>query len=167
MINGCTEINFSKAVSFPYKNVYTVCNFIFNINGEKFMSRLHNLLVAATLSITATAALAGPKLLITHNQTDLESNAFIAGTIPSTHPTKAHSDNKVSWISVEMACFGHTTADKKCSALIKMATNSAYPIDIGTVVMDLSTGDITPKQINANGYTLIVNGPGETTIVKN
>ncbi len=130
------------------------------------MSRVYKLLIAATLTITATAALATPKNLITHNNTDLESNAFVAGTIKSNHPTKAHSTNSVSWISVKMICYGHIV-DGKCPALIKMGTNTAFPVEIGTVIMDMNTGDITPKQISNNGYTLIVNGPGETTLIAN
>ena len=47
-----------------------------------------------------------------------------------------------------------------------METNTENPVDIGMVSMDLDTGDITPKTITANGYTLVVNGPGETTLSK-
>lgn len=128
------------------------------------MKRLQNLVIAATLSITATTVLASPILLITHNTTDVESEAYIDGKIKSNHPSKAHSDNNVSWVSVKMACFGHTV-NGNCPALIKMATNTANPVDIGMVTMNLVTGDITPKQISGNGYTLIVNGPGETTLI--
>ena len=129
------------------------------------MSRFHSFLIATTLTVSATTALASPIMLITHNTTDLESNAYVGGTVPSNHPTKPHTDNKVSWVAVKMACFGHTV-DGKCPALIKVASNTAFPIDIGMVVMDLKTGDITPKQVSANGYTIIVNGPGETTLLK-
>jgi hypothetical protein len=31
----------------------------------------------------------------------------------------------------------------------------------------LETGDITPKQISNQGYSIIINGPGEATINKN
>ena len=62
-----------------------------------------------------------------------------------------------------MACFGHTV-NGTCSAVVKMSTNTANPVTVGTVTMNLDTGDITPKQLSANGYTIIVNGPGETTI---
>lgn len=130
------------------------------------MRPLQHLLLAATLSITATGALASPTMLVTHNDTDFDSNAFIAGKFPSNHPTKAHSINKVSWVAVKMACFGHNVGGK-CPALIKVGTNTATPVDIGTVVMDLNSGDISPKQLSAKGYTLIVNGPGETTLIKN
>ena len=130
------------------------------------MYRLRNILTALTLSLSASAALASPILLITHNMTDLESNAFVAGTIASRFPSKPHSDNKVSWVSVRMACFGHIV-DGKCPALIKIGTNTASPIDLGTVIMDLNSGDITPKQLSAHGYTMLVTGPGETTLLQN
>ena len=68
-----------------------------------------------------------------------------------------------------MACFGHTV-DGKCPALIKMGTgpnDGGNPVELGTVTLDLNTGIITPSQISANGYTVTVNGPGETTLSKN
>ena len=120
---------------------------------------------AITLGLATTAALASPKQLVTHNLTNVESNAFVAGTIPSQHPTHPQSDNKVMWAGVRLACFGHTT-NGKCSALIKMATNTANPVDLGVVSIDLESGDITPKQITAYGYTMTVNGPGETTLTE-
>lgn len=124
--------------------------------------------VASTLALALTTGLAlavPPKVLITHNLTDEESNAYVAGTIPSQHPTKAHSDNRVMWASVRMACFGHVVGGR-CAALIKMATNTPKPISVGTVTIDLNTGDIQPKFIQANGYEMTVNGPAETTLRK-
>lgn len=128
------------------------------------MNRLQSLLIALTIGATATTALASPITLVTHNTTDVESNAYIAGTIKSNHPSKAHSDNSVSWVSIKMACFGHTV-NGNCPAMIKMGTNTPNPVDIGMVTMNLVTGEITPKEIRANGYALIVNGPGETTLI--
>lgn len=121
---------------------------------------------AIALSLGAATALAVPTYLTTHNNTNLESNAFINGSIPSPYPTAANSTRQVYWNMVKMACYGHTT-NNRCSALIKMATNTANPIEIGYVSMELSTGDITPKVLSAKGYTLTVNGPGEATISKN
>ena len=121
---------------------------------------------ALSLSLTASFALATPpKQLITHNETSVESNAFVAGTIPSQHPTKPYADNHVMWASVRMACFGHLT-NGRCPALIRMKTNTENPVDLGTVTIDLNTGDIQPKSIHANGYTMIVNGPAETTLLE-
>ena len=118
------------------------------------------------LSLTSSLALAvPPKMLITHNQTNLESNAFVAGTIPSQHPTKANSDGRVMWASVRMACFGHIT-NGKCPALIKVGTDTPNPVELGMVTVDLSNGDIQPKELHANGYTMVVDGPAETTLRK-
>jgi hypothetical protein len=114
---------------------------------------------------TATA-LAAPSYLTTHNNTSEESNAYIAGTIPSPYPTAANSTRQIYWNLVKIACFGKST-NGQCAAVIKMATNTANPIVIGTVSMNLETGAITPQTMSANGYTFTVNGPGEATIDKN
>jgi L-serine deaminase len=144
------------------ERIFYVSNFI---TENYTMNRLLKHITAGALGclFAATAIAAAPKQLITHNTTDLESNAFIDGTIPSTHPTKAHSDGKVFWTAVKMACFGHIIGGK-CSAVIKMATNTAAPVVVGMVSMDLETGEITPKQVSGNGYKITVNGPGETTL---
>ena len=127
---------------------------------------MHSIL--KTLSIVALtsisfAAMAAPRQLITHNTTDYESNAFVASSIPSQHPTRAHSEGRVFWTAVKLACFGHIE-NGKCSALIMMATNTANPIPLGVVSMDMNSGEISPSVISANGFTLTVNGPGETTL---
>lgn len=120
---------------------------------------------AITLSLSAIAAFAAPTYLTTHNNTNEESNAFVAG-VPSPYPTPAQSTRQVYWNLVRIACYGHSTGNQ-CSAVIKMATNTANPIEIGTVSMDLTTGDINPKVISAQGYTLTVTGIAEATITKN
>ncbi len=130
------------------------------------MRKIHLFCSALALGLTSSFALAvPPKMLITHNETNLESNAFVAGTIPSQHPTKANSEGRVMWASVRMACFGHIT-NGKCPALIKVGTDTDNPIEIGTVTVDLNNGDIQPKSLHANGYSMIVNGPAETTLLK-
>ena len=118
------------------------------------------------LGLTSTLALAvPPKMLITHNKTSLDSNAFIAGRIPSQHPTRANSDGKVIWASVNLACRG-LLINGKCPALIKLNPKGPNPIILGTVNLDLKTGIIQPKELHASGYAFIVNGPGETTIIQ-
>jgi hypothetical protein len=128
------------------------------------MKKITVLCSSFLLSLTSSFALAvPPKVLITHNQTSIESNAFVANIIPSQHPTKAYSEGRVIWASVRMACFGHII-NGKCPALIKLATDTNNPIELGTVTIDLSSGDIQPKELHANGYSMIVNGPAETTL---
>jgi len=128
------------------------------------MKRSTRTCITLALGLASSLALAvPPRQLITHNTTALDSNAFVAGTIPSQHPTKAHSDGKVLWAAVRMACFGHVT-NNTCPALIKIGTNTAHPIELGMLSMDLSTGVITPSELHSNGYAMIVNGPAETTL---
>ncbi|MDF1826952.1 MAG: hypothetical protein P1U39_01595 [Legionellaceae bacterium] len=120
--------------------------------------------ITAALGLASAVAFAvPPRQLITHNTTDLDSNAYVAGTVPSQHPTKAHTDGKVLWASVRMACYGHVV-NGKCPALIKVGANTDHPIELGMLYMDLSTGIITPSELHAGGYAMIVNGPAETTL---
>lgn len=128
------------------------------------MNRFTRYATATAIGLFSSVVLAAPQYLITHNLTDVESNAYVAGQA-SPAPTKARSTNLVSWFVVKMACYGHST-NGKCPAEIKMATNTASPILLGTVEMDTETGIITPATLSNNGYTLTVNGPGETTLSK-
>ncbi|CEK11303.1 hypothetical protein [Legionella hackeliae] len=129
------------------------------------MKQILKRLTISALALAATTALASPSYLVTHNKTDVESNAYVAGK-PSPHPTAANSDGKVSWYVVRMACYGHT--DKNiCKAVVKMATDTANPVDLGTVSLNIDTGEISPTRLSGNGYTLTVNGPGEATLTKN
>ena len=117
-----------------------------------------------TLSLSSIVVFASPQHLITHNKTTEESTAYIAN-VPSPYPTAAKGSRKVLWNLVRMACYGHTTGNK-CSAVIKMASNTKHPIVLGTVTMDLDSGDITPKVLSANGYTATVTSLGTTIITK-
>lgn len=121
--------------------------------------------LAIVMAFFVSSVYASPSNLVTHNLTNAESNAFVAGIYPSPAPTKANSTGQVSWLVVRMACFGHTT-DGKCPALIKMGTNTDNPVEIGTVYLDVDSGIITPASLVGNGYKLTVNGPGEATIIK-
>ena len=128
------------------------------------MRRLLISCVAASLSIVAQMSWASPKQLITHNLTDLDVNALVAGTIPSPYPTKAHSDGKVNWAQVRITCVGHTV-DNWCPALVRIGHNTPNPIDIGTVEINLNSGVIRPNELQAHGYRMIVNGVAESTIM--
>ncbi|KTC86435.1 hypothetical protein [Legionella brunensis] len=130
------------------------------------MNQLFKSLTASALALATTTALASPAYLVTHNKTNVESNAYVAG-VAAPHPTAPNSDGKVSWLVVRMACYGHVDKSGRCHAVIKMATNTDKPIELGTVSMDVENGDIQPKQVTGNGYTLTVNGPGEATLTKN
>ncbi|KTD54097.1 hypothetical protein Lsai_2919 [Legionella sainthelensi] len=119
---------------------------------------------AVLLSLSTAATFAAPEYLTTHNNTSEESNAYIAGA-PSLYPTPANATKKIFWNLVKMACYGHTT-NGKCSASIKMATNTPNPIDIADVTLDLNSGTITVDKQKNYDYLFTINGPGEATIDK-
>ena len=93
----------------------------------------------------ASVAFAAPKQMVTHNHTDVESNAYIDGVIGSQFPTKPYSDNKVFWASVKLACYGHINPQHECRSLVRMATNSDNPVDLGWMTVNLVTGELNPK----------------------
>ena len=131
------------------------------------MNRFTHCLIALSIGLFSGAALASPpSYMMTHNKTDVESNAYIGGSIASPNPSKPNADNRVPWIVVQIACHGRSNG-KICPATIKMATNTNNPITLGDVQLSTDTGLITPSQLTANGYTLTVNGPGEVTLTKN
>ena len=129
------------------------------------MNKMLKGLAVAALSLSSTLVLASPTYLVTHNHTDVQSNAYVAGVVPSPVPTNPCSEGKVHWALVRMSCYSQMI-NGRCPAVIKMATNTAAPIILGMVSMDVETGDILPKQISANGYTFTVNGPGEGTLTQ-
>lgn len=118
------------------------------------------------LTLATGIAIAAPKQLITHNQTNYESSAFVGGVIPPQHPTKPQSDGYLPWTAVRMACFGPYTTNGKCWAVIKMGANTPNPIEVGKVTIDLETGIITPSVLKANGFTFTATGPGEAMITQ-
>lgn len=119
---------------------------------------------AALLSLSAVTTFASPEFLITHNNTNEESNAYIAG-VPSPHPTPANTTKKVYWNMVKLACYGHAPGGK-CRATIKMATDTATPKDVADVILDVNSGVITLEKHKNPGYEFIIHGPGEATIRK-
>jgi hypothetical protein len=130
------------------------------------MNLLLKSIAVITLSVaTLTTTFAATEFLITHNHTDLESNAFVAGSIPSPYPTAANTTRQVYWNMVRIACYGHIV-NNLCAATIKVGTNTARPITVGEVFLDLKSGEITPKYLSAQGYTFIVDGIGEASLFK-
>ena len=128
------------------------------------MNKLFSIAAGATLALAASATNATPMYLTTHNQTNVESNAWVNSN-PSPYPTKPNSTKKVMWGMVQLAC-APVIVDGTCSADVKMETDTANPVMLGRLSMKLLTGEITPKVVTANGYRLTVNGPAEVTLTK-
>ncbi|KTD25884.1 MULTISPECIES: hypothetical protein [Legionella] len=129
------------------------------------MNRMLKGLVATTLSLSATVVLAHPTDLIIRNTTDVEMNEYIDGIVPAI-PTPAKSVGTVPWTLIEMACYGYTLKGK-CSALIKLATDTNKPFKLGTITIDMETGEISPQSITGpKGYKFKATGPGKATLIQ-
>lgn len=119
---------------------------------------LGTLFAANTFAALPTVA---PKQLITHNLTNVWSEAYVNDLIrQEKHASRPNETNYVPWAEVTLACHG-----RPCWAVVKMNTKGAM-VDLCRVDLDLRTGIITPeaKCAGNNGYALTVNGPGEVTL---
>lgn len=118
------------------------------------------------LGFASLTAVAGPSLLVVHNETDVESNAFLAGTA-SPMPTAPQTVARVPWFLVRLACLSQPTGENgTCQAEIKMATNTPNPVSLGLISVDIDSGDILPKEMSSGGYHFTANGPGEITLTQ-
>lgn len=128
--------------------------------------KIARVLLAGILVLGTTLALASPRSLITHNRTSFQSNAFTDGTIPSAYPTPKGQDGSVLWMLVRLACIGHTT-NGQCSAVVKVATDTANPVDVAKLSMNLESGVITLLESYTTAYRVIIHSnPGEVTIAE-
>ncbi|MDR3502514.1 MAG: hypothetical protein P4L79_08015 [Legionella sp.] len=123
------------------------------------MKSIFKILSAIAVSVTTVTALATPTHYITHNNTKWETNVIVKG-VDSPFPTLPYSTRKVAWRMVRLGC-GITPV---CAAVIKVATDTSDPIEIGTLYMDMDSGKITPQQISAQGYTAKVKDIAEVII---
>lgn len=130
------------------------------------MTQITKIITAAVLALaTATAFAVPPRELITHNYTNDWSNAYLGPNLnlPSQKPTPPNTTKNVNWMAVILFCQPQRDF---CKARIKMKTNTSKPVFLGDLTMNLQTGDINPKVLKANGYTMKVIGLGETEIRK-
>lgn len=126
---------------------------------------MRHYLITLLLCLATSLSYATPRQLITHNDTAYQSNAFLGAglNMPSPKPTAANSTNQVFWGIVQVICGKRTGS---CDALIKMKTDTSNPVNIGKLTLNLDTGDITPKVLSHNGFTVTVLGVGETRITE-
>ncbi|QRN04349.1 hypothetical protein GH742_10930 [Legionella sp. MW5194] len=130
------------------------------------MNALLKGVAAITLGLTTAIAFAAPSHLTTDNQTNYQSNAFINGTVQSPYPTPKKTKKSLLWSLVQLACAPYVDSQKQCGALIKMGTDTSNPVEVGWLKMNMSTGDITPKKLSANGFTITVINAGEVIITE-
>ena len=131
------------------------------------MSRFIKFISTAAIALTATAAFAAPEYLITANHTNLNGRpgavayAYLYGKLPPSHPIMPGETYPLPWSKINFLCSNRPT----CPATIRMGGNSSDTgIEIAQMVLNVSTGDITPSLSIQNGYKIEVTGPGYIVI---
>ncbi len=109
---------------------------------------------------------AAPHSLQLINATDHESDAAIHGALTGS-PIAANSVWSLDWASVVNTC--HNTTNEitdVCAAEIYAQTDSASPIDVGTLVIYLNTGTVTALNRDNTGYVLKPFGAGKAILMR-
>ena len=101
-----------------------------------------------------------PKSFTTKNYTKYYSNVKIKNTwTPFPTPPGNPQDpavRSVPWLGLKLLC--HRA--EFCTAELWMKTNTDNPVYIGEGVMNVNTGEITPKELVSNGFKLTSPEPG-------
>jgi hypothetical protein len=104
---------------------------------------------------------AHPSNFTTRNYTKYQSNAKIKNVwSPFATPAgtaTTPSERSVPWIGLKLLC---GLVAKTCAAEIYMKTDTDTPVFVGQGTLDISTGDITPKELINNGFILTSPEPG-------
>lgn len=125
-----------------------------------------NRFISCALALTAITftvnAFATPKAFITHNLTNKTTNVYV-DEVAAPNPAMPSETSKVAWFIVKAGCQKHKN-EGVCPAVIKMDIENDFPIEVGTLNVDLESGVITPSRISGNGFVVNVNAPGEITV---
>lgn len=119
------------------------------------------LLAAVIVCFTTTVVFAAPTSLIVVNGINAQSNAAIQGQL-STMPIAANSIWSDSWEDVVTVC-KHPSEMKiadLCAVEVYTETDTAAPVDVGTVIMELNTGHLAAENKSDSGYQIKVLGLG-------
>ncbi len=116
--------------------------------------------------LTCAQIFAAPSYYTTHNRSSSETQLSVSETRSYSFKTAAKSSTKIEWWLLQLACYGQTRPHQ-CKAVIQAETNSAHPVRIGMLTIDMKSGELFPKYNSNNGYTMSVIGAGEVHIYKN
>lgn len=119
-----------------------------------------SLLAAATF---ATTAFAVPNNLVVVNDVGVQSNAFVRGVATSS-PIAAHTIASIPWTTVTNLCNDTMAATNVCAIEIYAETDTATPVDVGTVVIYVDTGTLVALNRYNIPYQLQVTDAGRITL---
>lgn len=128
------------------------------------MRYLKKLVLCGSLLALSGTALASPSYMVTENKTSASVSANIGGQ-ESRDPVKPGETKNRPWFLVKAMCkiAGQSSS---CSADI-VANKNGDKSKLGTMTMNLDSGEISPKQLNNGRYTLNVVGNAHVIITEN
>jgi hypothetical protein len=129
------------------------------------MIQFRKIFVVALAGFLGVAYAELPRQLVTHNLTNVWSNAYINNQFATDrHATPPHQTKGVPWIEVLMACKQYLI-NGVCWATVKMDTKGS-PVELCKVGLNMTTGELTPESRCAgnNGYSFTVDGKGVATL---
>ena len=132
------------------------------------MSLIKKILLGSVFAaLTATAFADEPTELTTYNNTNAWVSAKISG-FPSHDPMTPHSERHRAWWKLRVACYA-SQKDDICTATIILRKNESDENGsiLGDMSINMKSGEITPKQLRNDLYTLRVNDIAKVTITEN
>jgi hypothetical protein len=131
---------------------------------------MKKLFVMSMLAVTtfASAAFAAPNNLVVVNDISSTSTAYVRGTAAGA-PIAAHSLAAFPWATVTAICNNTASmnATNVCALEIYAETNTATPVDVGTVVIYVDTGHLVALNRHNVPYQLHADDSGRITLSDN
>jgi len=125
------------------------------------MNKFSKLFAGTILATASSIALAAPSELVVDNKTDYQARAYVHGI--SKNPAEAHSSMSLNWWALSMVCAFQT----ECKAEVKVKTDTANPISLGNVSINLDTGVIDTSGLShAEGFNVSYVAPGHAVVTQ-
>lgn len=126
------------------------------------MTRTAKSLLLASLCISSALHAAPPPVFNVVNNLGVATESYIAGQMTSSTP--ANSTRSKTWGTIALKCTSHRL-NPICPVTIMLAT--APKTVLGTLNINIISGEISPKVLSSNGYTMTLNEPATIVFTKN
>jgi hypothetical protein len=128
------------------------------------MNYLKKIFLGSTLAVLASSAFASPENLTTVNNSEHGKVYAKIGFYTSPEPVLPHQTRNRDWRSVQGLC-GINGMPNQCSAEIIIENDKTHKREsLGSMSMDVSTGEISPGSLSSKHYNLVVTGTAHVTV---
>ncbi len=128
------------------------------------MNCLKKILLGSTLIALTSSAFASPANLTTVNNSNHGKVYAKIGFYTSPEPVLPHQTRSRDWRSVQGLCGINGMPDKCSAEIIVKNDNNRREESLGTMTMDVKTGEITPGNLSSAHYNLVVTGTAHVTV---